>query len=180
MSHSHVGSDRTSLLKIYHALIKPKLDYCSSIYNSANKHILKSLNPIHYSAIKLSIGVFPTTPITSILCEANELFFEFDRNLSTLKTLVCLRSNRHMLTHFLSSHNSNFFKIISIYFELPKHQFSFNFFPHSFTSSPLNISQPYHWSQSLSMTKANHWCSFLYSPLTIQFFLILSDSLLSF
>ena len=66
------GADRTSLLRIYNALIKSKLDYGCQFYNSASKSILNKLNSIHHLAICLATEAFRTSPIPSLYAESGE------------------------------------------------------------------------------------------------------------
>lgn len=93
LSHSSFGSDRTTLLKIYHTLIRSKIEYGLAIYNSANAKLLQSLAPIHHTAIRLSIGAFRTSPTVSILCEAGEPPNEIRRNTVMLNTFIRTQSN---------------------------------------------------------------------------------------
>ncbi|GFY20870.1 putative RNA-directed DNA polymerase from transposon X-element [Trichonephila clavipes] len=51
------GADRTSLLCLYSALIRSKLDYGSVVYSSACKSLLKILDPVHHQALRLSGGL---------------------------------------------------------------------------------------------------------------------------
>ncbi|GFU59090.1 putative RNA-directed DNA polymerase from transposon X-element [Trichonephila clavipes] len=43
LANTHWGADRTSLLRLYRALIRSKLDYGSVVYSSACKSLLKIL-----------------------------------------------------------------------------------------------------------------------------------------
>lgn len=72
LSSTSWGSDRKCLHRTYKALIRQKIDYGSIIYDSADKKSLKSLETIQNTALRLSIGAFKTSPIDSILAEAEE------------------------------------------------------------------------------------------------------------
>ena len=72
ISSSHWGADRISLLRIYRALIRSKLDYSCQIYSSANKTALRMLDPIHHQGLRLSLGAFRTTPVESLYSESGE------------------------------------------------------------------------------------------------------------
>ncbi|GFU96917.1 putative RNA-directed DNA polymerase from transposon X-element [Trichonephila clavipes] len=50
LANTHWGADRTSLLRLYRALIRSKLDYGSVVYSSACKSLLKILDPVHHQA----------------------------------------------------------------------------------------------------------------------------------
>ncbi|WP_135568158.1 reverse transcriptase domain-containing protein, partial [Solemya elarraichensis gill symbiont] len=66
------GSDRLLLLKIYRSLIRSKLDYGCQIYGSANNTLLKLLDTIHHTGLRLALGALPTTPVQSLYVAANE------------------------------------------------------------------------------------------------------------
>nr|WP_160869998.1 reverse transcriptase domain-containing protein [Pantoea sp. Taur] len=64
------GADRTSMLKIYQALICSKIDYGSFIYGSARGHNLARLNSIHHTGIRIATGAFRTSPSLSLCVES--------------------------------------------------------------------------------------------------------------
>ena len=73
LSNTKWGADRQSLLRIYRATTRTKLDYGSQIYGSAKKHILKKLDSVHHAALRLCSGAFRSSPIPSLLVDAGEL-----------------------------------------------------------------------------------------------------------
>ncbi|GFW64605.1 putative RNA-directed DNA polymerase from transposon X-element [Trichonephila clavipes] len=60
------GADRVSLLRVYEALILSRLDYGCVVYGSARASVLKRLDTIHHSALRLCSGAFRTSPVTSL------------------------------------------------------------------------------------------------------------------
>ncbi|XP_078051512.1 uncharacterized protein LOC144477652 [Augochlora pura] len=66
------GADLNTLLLPYKTIIRSKLDYGSIVYNSANPSILKKLNTISNTALRLTVGAFRTSPINGILSEVSE------------------------------------------------------------------------------------------------------------
>ena len=68
--HTDWGADRTVLLRLYTALIQPKLDYGCEIYSSATPARLRRLDAIHHAGVRLSTGAFRSTPIPSLLSDA--------------------------------------------------------------------------------------------------------------
>ncbi|GFV87622.1 probable RNA-directed DNA polymerase from transposon X-element [Trichonephila clavipes] len=72
LANTHWGADRTSLLRLYRALIRSKLDYGSVVYSSACKSLLKILDPVHHQALRLCLGAFRTSPVESLYAEAYE------------------------------------------------------------------------------------------------------------
>ncbi|CAD6221996.1 GSCOCG00011700001-RA-CDS, partial [Cotesia congregata] len=73
------GSDTDILLNVYKALIRSTLDYGAILYNTASKSLLKKLDTIQTSALRLSIGAFRSSPRPSILAEANEIPLDLRR-----------------------------------------------------------------------------------------------------
>ncbi|GFX67278.1 integrase catalytic domain-containing protein [Trichonephila clavipes] len=55
-----------SLLRVYHALILSRLDYGCAVYGSARASVLKRLDTIHHSALRICSGAFRTSPVTSL------------------------------------------------------------------------------------------------------------------
>ncbi|GFO50607.1 RNA-directed DNA polymerase from mobile element jockey [Plakobranchus ocellatus] len=53
-------ADRATLLKLYRTLIRSKLDYGSVLYGSAEKHVLRALDPIHHQGLRIALGAFRT------------------------------------------------------------------------------------------------------------------------
>ncbi|GBM83391.1 hypothetical protein AVEN_211457-1 [Araneus ventricosus] len=53
LSNTSWGASRTSLLRVYRAAILSKMDYGCIIYGSARQSVLKILDPIHHSALRL-------------------------------------------------------------------------------------------------------------------------------
>lgn len=107
---SNFSSDHATLLKIYHALIKSKLDCGSSTLSLAEWNILQSLNTIHYLTIRLAIGAFLNFLISSILCETNDQLLKLYRNLNVLKAYIYIKSN----SSNPFSHSSKHFRLLKL------------------------------------------------------------------
>ena len=72
LSSPEWGGTSDILLNLYRALIRSKLDYASFIYGSARQSYLKILDPIHHQGLRLALGAFRTSPVDSLLAEADE------------------------------------------------------------------------------------------------------------
>jgi len=65
VSSTKWGADEKTLLHLYRALIRSKLDYDSVVYGSARKSYLDMLELIQNHALCLCLGAFRTSPVES-------------------------------------------------------------------------------------------------------------------
>ena len=79
VGHTDWGADRETLLKLYRTLIRSKLDYGCTVYGSAKKSNLKLLDPIHHQGLRIALGAFRTSPVTSLYAESGEPSLEHRR-----------------------------------------------------------------------------------------------------
>ncbi|GBM13554.1 hypothetical protein AVEN_68909-1, partial [Araneus ventricosus] len=63
LSRTSWGADRTSLLRIYQAVILSSIDYGCIVYGSARPTVLRRLDTIHHSALRICSGAFRTSPV---------------------------------------------------------------------------------------------------------------------
>ncbi|GBN55468.1 putative RNA-directed DNA polymerase from transposon X-element [Araneus ventricosus] len=84
LSNTSWGASRTSLLRVYRASILSKMDYGCVIYGSARQSVLKKLDPIHHSALRLCSGAFRTSPVESLYVECCEPSLDYRRTMLTL------------------------------------------------------------------------------------------------
>lgn len=87
------GADYPILLRLYKALIRSKLDYGAIVYNSAKKHLLKTLDPVQNSALRISLGAYHTSPVQSLHCECGELPLDLRRIYLSLSYIAIVSSN---------------------------------------------------------------------------------------
>lgn len=92
LSNTHYGANRFSLLNIYKALIRSKCDYGLPVFSSAKNSQLRSLNTIHHTAIRLATGALRTTPINSLLVDANQIPPDLRRHYLILSYLIHLKT----------------------------------------------------------------------------------------
>lgn len=79
LSNIKWGSNRDQLLKMVQCLILSVVEYGCHLYDSASTNVLKVLDPLLNTGIRLATGAFRTSPISSLLCEAGFM------NLSTIR-----------------------------------------------------------------------------------------------
>jgi len=92
LSHTTYGADRISLIQIYKALILSKIEYGLPAYSSATKTLLSTLDTIQNTALRLSTGAFPTSPVNPLHVEAGVLPFPLHCKTSLLKYFLHLYS----------------------------------------------------------------------------------------
>ena len=109
LSYSNWGSDTKTLLKVFRALIRSKLDYGCMVYMNAKfKKDLEDLNVLHRQAIRLCLGAFKSSPIESLYVEANEPPLELRRKELAMRYGLKIKSNPNNPTH------DSLFKLTSI------------------------------------------------------------------
>ncbi|GFU04143.1 RNase H domain-containing protein [Trichonephila clavipes] len=67
------GKPIVSLLRVYQALILSRLDYGCVVYGSAHASVLRRLDTIHHSALRIFSGAFRTLPVQSFYVTCNQL-----------------------------------------------------------------------------------------------------------
>jgi ribonuclease HI len=108
VSHYDWGGHRDTLLQLYRALVRSKLDYGCCVYGSARKTYLKMLDPIVNQALRLCLGAFKTSPATSLAVEANEPPLELRRQKLSLQYIVKMAANPSIPTYtYLFCHPLN-------------------------------------------------------------------------
>ena len=87
------GGDRDTLLMLYRTIFRSKLDYGCIVYGTASNTNLRQLDSIHNAGLRLALGTFCTSPVSSMYTEAIEAPLE-ERRLKLsmnyyLKTRAC-------------------------------------------------------------------------------------------
>ncbi|GBM17941.1 hypothetical protein AVEN_111090-1 [Araneus ventricosus] len=62
LSKTSWGADRTSLLRIYQAVILSRIDYGCMVYGSTRPTV-RRLDTIHHSGLRICTGAFRTSPV---------------------------------------------------------------------------------------------------------------------
>ncbi|GBN13043.1 hypothetical protein AVEN_74935-1, partial [Araneus ventricosus] len=79
LSTTSWGADRTSLLRIYQAVILSRIDYGCMVYGSARPTVLRRLDTIHHSGLRICTGAFRTSPVESLYIISNQLPLDLRR-----------------------------------------------------------------------------------------------------
>ena len=93
LSHTNWGADRTTLLPLYRSLIRSKLDYGSIVYGSARKSYLQMVDTVHNQGLRLALGAFRTSPVSSLNVEADEPSLWLRREKLSLQYAIRLAAN---------------------------------------------------------------------------------------
>lgn len=93
LANTSWGADTKSMLRIYKALIRSKLDYGCAIYGSARKSVLQVLDPIHHQGLRLCTGAFRTSPIQSLYVLCHEPSLQIRRHKLSLTYYFKIKSS---------------------------------------------------------------------------------------
>ena len=103
VAHLKWGGDRDTLLMLYRANVRSKLDYGCIVYGTASNANLRQLDSIHNSGLRLALAAFRTSPVSSLYTETNEAPLE-ERRLKLsmyyyLKTRACINNPARYALH---------------------------------------------------------------------------------
>ena len=93
LAHTDWGADSTTLLKLYRSLVRSKLDYGCIVYGSARDSYLQLLDRVQNAALRICLGSYRTTPISSLYVEAVEPPLSLRRQKLALQYTTKLKSN---------------------------------------------------------------------------------------
>ncbi|GBL79203.1 putative RNA-directed DNA polymerase from transposon X-element [Araneus ventricosus] len=80
LSKTSWGACRTSLLRIYKAVILSRINYGCMVYSSARLTVLRRLDTIHHSALRICTGAFRTSPVESLYIISHQLPLDLRRH----------------------------------------------------------------------------------------------------
>ena len=103
VAHLKWGGDSNTLLMLYRAIVQSKLDYGCIVYGTASNTDLCQLDSIHNAGVRLALGAFFTSSVSSMYTEANEAPLE-ERRLKLsmhyyMKTRACTDNPAHHALH---------------------------------------------------------------------------------
>lgn len=93
VAHTDWGADSATLLRLYRALVRSKLDYGCIVYGSARESYLQPLDRVQNLALRICLGAFRTSPIPSLHVEGHEMPTHLRRDKLALQYIIKLRSN---------------------------------------------------------------------------------------
>ena len=104
LNHTEWGADCGSLLRIYTAIIKSKLEYGSEAYGSASASTLAKLNPIQNEAIRIATGAFRCSRTTSMEILSGLLPLDLSRQNKFAKHIMRIKANPRNPLYNLTLH----------------------------------------------------------------------------
>ena len=93
LSGNNWGADLSVLRNTYISIVRSKIDYASIIYGTAKIKVLKKLDTLNNSAARIITGAFKSSPIPSLLAEANIVPLENRRNQLLINYISNLSAN---------------------------------------------------------------------------------------
>ena len=87
------GADRKTLMRLYWAIGRSKLEYGSQVYSSASSSTLRKLDPVNNEALRICTGAFRSSPASSLQVEAGSPPLDLQREQLLLRYI--LRIERH-------------------------------------------------------------------------------------
>lgn len=93
LSNTRWGARQKPLLKIVESLMLSRIDYGSQAYGQARNSILKTIDPPYHTALRLSVGGFKSSPITSILAISGFPSLHDRRNLTNATLFYKIKNN---------------------------------------------------------------------------------------
>ncbi|GFW67582.1 putative RNA-directed DNA polymerase from transposon X-element [Trichonephila clavipes] len=73
LSNTSWGADRTSPLRAYQSIVLSRMNYGCAIYGSACNSVLKKLDPVQHTALRICSGALRTSPVQSLYVDCNQL-----------------------------------------------------------------------------------------------------------
>ena len=99
LSHLSWGADRKTLLHLYTALVKSKIDYGAQVYGIPETKILNRLNPIQNQCLRACTGAFKSSPAASMCVEAGVPPLKYSRDIVSLNFFFKTLAHRDSPTH---------------------------------------------------------------------------------
>ena len=92
VGHTDWGADQKTLLCLYRALVRSKLDNGCIVYGAASNNILKKLDHIHHQGLRIALGAFRTSPVTSLYAKAQEMSLKNRRKKLSMNYVLKLKT----------------------------------------------------------------------------------------
>ena len=81
ISRGNKETDCVTLLRIYRALVRSKLEYGAEVYGTAPISTLKKLDPLHHKGLRTCLGAYRSSPIPSLHTLTGEMSLSHRREM---------------------------------------------------------------------------------------------------
>ena len=95
VAHLKSGGDRDTLLMLYRAIVRSKFDYGCIMYDTASNTNLRQLDSIHNSGLRLALGAFCTSPVSSLHVHRGQRNSFGGTSVKAVHVLLCENSCLH-------------------------------------------------------------------------------------
>ena len=92
VDHTDWGADQETVLCLYRALVRSKLDYGCIAYGAASNNIPKKLDPIHHQGLWIAPGAFRSSPVASLYAKAHEMSLKSRRKKLSMNYVLKLNT----------------------------------------------------------------------------------------
>lgn len=92
-------------------MVLPIIDYGNLVYSTANKNLINTINAVHNAGVRLATGAFRTSPIDSVMADAEQTPLQIRREKQVLVYAInVLSSDKHLLYNLFQD-NQKFTKL---------------------------------------------------------------------
>ena len=91
ISRGNEETDSVTMLRIYRALIRSKLEYGCEVYGTAPPSMLLKLDPVHHKGLRTCLGAYRTSPKESLYVLAGELSLPKRRSMLQMNYYIKMR-----------------------------------------------------------------------------------------
>ena len=107
MSRKSWGVSRKLLLRFYQIYVRSIMDYGCSIYSAAKTSLIKKLDTVQNTAIRISTGAFTTSPIWNLHADTALLTLSHHRHRHyvTLVQYAKIRNDRNNINYYRTLHS---------------------------------------------------------------------------
>ena len=92
VDHTDWGADKVGHLRLYRALVRSKLDYGCIVYGSVSGSVLRTLDAVHHSGLRICLGAFRTSLVQSFYVKAGETSLSLRRSRLAMNYVLKLHS----------------------------------------------------------------------------------------
>ena len=97
-----LGADRDTLITLYQTFILSKIQYGAAVYGTASPTVLRKLDTVQHTALRIALGAFVSTPVAGLHAESGLLPLASLRDMKMCLTLY--KASTSSSTHLVTDH----------------------------------------------------------------------------